>query len=340
MVQERGAALLMALMLAVLVAVLAGGMMRDEQRRIRLLENQRMRDQADQMGEGALDWARLILRDDLRLTGPVDHNGEIWALPISDIPLSAALGGGDADVRLSGRIIDAQSRFNLMSLLKVDQAANDRVWVAARSIDPHGLAAFQRLLSALGLDPAQGLVIAQAMLDSRFDARPTDQTTLQMNRVSKTIPLPFCDVAQLVMYFPDADAPTLQRLQAAVVLLPQPTTVNVNTASALLLGAMLGIDPAQLSGLMALRQKQFFVDQADVQRQITATLPNLPNPDLGLLGVGSQYFYVLEALQRPGADQRRQALVARHAGTGGAVTQVIEERRGWTVGDLNPTGGV
>lgn len=84
--QERGAALLMALLLAILVAVLASGMMQDEQRRVKLLENQRVRDEAEQMGVGALDWARLILREDLLHTGAVDHLGEVWAVPIWTFP--------------------------------------------------------------------------------------------------------------------------------------------------------------------------------------------------------------------------------------------------------------
>ena len=46
MKRERGAALLMALLLAILVAVLANGMMQDEQRRMKLLDNQRVRDEA------------------------------------------------------------------------------------------------------------------------------------------------------------------------------------------------------------------------------------------------------------------------------------------------------
>lgn len=335
MEQQRGAALLMALLLAVLVAVLAGGMMRDEQRRVRLLENQRIRDQAQQLGEGALEWARLILRDDLRMTGAVDHEGEVWALPIHDIPLTTALGGEASDIRLSGRIVDAQSRFNLMSLLKVRNPQGDRGWVVATDIDANALSVFQRLLSGVGLDPAVASGIAQQLLNSRFDPPPGGRNGGQgggsvpgsINVASE--PIPLGEASELARWFPDADAATLQQLAQRVVLLPRPTPVNANTASAEVLAAVLGVDAGQLAGVVQQRTQQYFVDTADLQRRLTAALPSVNNLPVGLLAVSSDYFYVLEELRRPGAVQRRQALVARRQGAG-QNTQVLGERQGWT----------
>ncbi len=338
MERERGAALLMALLLAVLVAVLAGGMMRDEQRRLRLLDNQRSHDEAQQLGEGALDWVRLILRDDLRMTGARDHWGEVWALPISDIPLSTVLGGTTSDIRLSGRIIDAQSRFNLMSLIKVKNSQGDRGWVAATEVNPDAVLVFERLLSGLGLDPSMAMVIAQQLLTSRLDPLSLPGTAGQggvggtqgQNFVAGE-PLPLGDVSELAHWFPDADAVTLQQLVQQVVLLPRPTPVNANTASAVVMAAVLGVDPGQLVGLMQQRTQQYFMDTADLQQRLTLALPNLPTIPVGLLGVSSDYFYVLEELRQPGAIQRRQALVARHPGVGGQITQVLGEHRGWTL---------
>ncbi len=346
MARDRGAALLMALLLAVLVAVLAGGMMRGEQRRMRLLENQRVRDQTEQMGEGALDWARLILRDDLRVTGAVDHLGEVWALPISDIPLSKVLGEDSFDSRLTGRIIDAQGRFNLMSLVKVRNPQGDRGWVAATEIDTKALEAFQRLLTALGLDPAQASSIAQRVLTSRFDPAPNHQgsglsgggASPWNERARLEAPMPLGSVSELSAWFPDADPMTLKRLNDVIVILPRPTTVNANTASATVLGAMLGVDPARLNVVIQGRQQNFFVDMADLQRRLNAALPELPSVSVGLLGVGSDYFFVLEELRRSEAVQRRQALVARHQGVG-QETQVIHEQQGWTVGWGQSEGG-
>ncbi len=346
MERERGAALLMALLLAVLVAVLAAGMMRDEQRRMRLLENQRTRDQMAQLGEGALDWARLMLRDDWRLTGAVDHGGEVWALPINDIPVDSVLGGEAASLRLSGRIVDAQSRFNLMSLLKVQNPQGDRGWVAASDIDAAALTVFQRLLADLGLDPAQAAPIARQLLASRFDGPPMQgnhgtamagEMVLSQQQLAAE-PVPWGRAMDLARWFPDADATTLSHLGEMLVLLPRPTLVNANTASAAVLGAILGVDPGQLSGVMQERQQQFFVDTADLQRRLSAALPTLTGAPVAMLGVNSDYFYVLEEWRAPTAVQRRQVLVARHQG-GGQMTQVIGEQNGWSLGALDTPGG-
>ncbi|WP_297475717.1 type II secretion system minor pseudopilin GspK [Ferrovum sp.] len=343
--RERGAALLMALLLAILVAVLASGMMQDEQRRVKLLENQRVRDEAEQMGVGALDWARLILREDLLHTGAVDHLGEVWAVPITDIPLESVTGGGESGIRLSGRILDAQSRFNLMSLVKVASAGAGQGWVGATAIDPEGVAVFQRLLQSLGLDPAAAPAIAAQMLASRFTAPLTAGTASapdpfparQVTDQSAGAPLPLGVVGEVRTWFPDADASTLVRLESCLVLLPLPTRVNANTASANVLGAVLGVDPGTLAGLLQARQQQAFSDTADLQRQVNALLPN-PGPfPSSQLGVSSDYFWVVEELRRPGAVQRRQALVARQHGVG-QMTRVLEWREGWTPG-IDLTGG-
>ncbi|KXW58439.1 general secretion pathway protein K [Ferrovum myxofaciens] len=344
--QERGAALLMALLLAILVAVLASGMMQDEQRRVKLLENQRVRDEAEQMGVGALDWARLILREDLLHTGAVDHLGEVWAVPITDIPLESVTGGGGASgIRLSGRILDAQSRFNLMSLVKVANLGADQGWVGATAIDPDGVAVFQRLLQSLGLDPAVAPAIAAQILASRSTAPPPSGSTStpdpfparQITDQSTGAPLPLGIVSEVRTWFPDADAATLARLESCLVILPHPTQVNANTASASVLGAVLGVDPGTLTGLLQGRQQQIFSDTADLQRRVNTLLPNLGSFPSSQLGVSSDYFWVVEELRRPGAVQRRQALVARHQGVG-QMTQVLEWHRGWTPG-MDLTGG-
>ncbi len=345
MKRERGAALLMALLLAILVAVLANGMMQDEQRRMKLLDNQRVRDEAEQMGVGALDWARLILREDLLHTGAVDHPGEVWAVPITDIPLESVTGGGASGIRLSGRIFDAQSRFNLMSLVTVANAGADPGWVGATAIDPDGVAVFQRLLQSLGLDPAVAPVIAAQILASRSSALPAAVPAStpdpfparQVTDQSAGAPLPLSTVGELRTWFPDADAATLARLESCLVLLPRPTRVNANTASASVLGAVLGVDPGTLAGLLQARQQQVFSDPADLQRRVNTLLPNLGSFPVSQLGVGSDYFWVLEELRRPGAVQRLQALVVRHQGVG-QMTQVLEWHRGWAPG-MDLTGG-
>jgi len=88
--RQRGAALLLAMLIATLVATLASGMVWQQWRSTRVEAAERTRAQASRILSGALDWARLILREDAR-GGVVDHLGQPWAVPLAEARLSTFL---------------------------------------------------------------------------------------------------------------------------------------------------------------------------------------------------------------------------------------------------------
>ncbi len=87
---QRGAALLLAMMILTLVATLASGMVWQQSRSIQVEAAERARVQSAWILNGALDWARLILREDAR-SGGADHLGEPWATPLAEARLSTFL---------------------------------------------------------------------------------------------------------------------------------------------------------------------------------------------------------------------------------------------------------
>jgi general secretion pathway protein K len=89
--RQRGAALLTAMLTVVLVASMAAAALWQQWRSVEVETAERTRTQSLWILTGALDWARLILREDAR-SGGADHLGEPWAVPS---------GGGPA-VHLSG----------------------------------------------------------------------------------------------------------------------------------------------------------------------------------------------------------------------------------------------
>src|SRR6187399_2594435 len=135
--RQRGAALLTAMIIVALVATLAGSMVWQQWRAIQVEAAERARTQSAWVLSGALDWARLILREDAK-TGGTDHLGEPWAVPLAEARLSTFLAADkdnteDApDAFLSGSITDANSRYNLADVVR-----NGR-------IDPLELATLQR----------------------------------------------------------------------------------------------------------------------------------------------------------------------------------------------------
>ena len=80
----------MAMLILTLVATLAAGMVWQQWRAIQVEAAERARTQSAWILSGALDWARLILREDAR-TGGADHLGEPWAVPLAEARLSTFL---------------------------------------------------------------------------------------------------------------------------------------------------------------------------------------------------------------------------------------------------------
>jgi general secretion pathway protein K len=133
--RQRGAALLTAMIIVTLIASLAAGMVWQQYRAVQIEAADRARAQSAWILQGALDWARLILKEDAggsrgATAKKVEHLGEPWAVPLAEARLSTFLAADKSaasddgpEAFLSGSIEDAQSRYNLRALVsgsKVD----------------------------------------------------------------------------------------------------------------------------------------------------------------------------------------------------------------------------
>jgi general secretion pathway protein K len=114
-----------------LVATVTAGMVWYQTRAVQVEAAERARAQAAWILSGALDWARLILREDLRTNqgraAPYDSLDEVWATPLAEARLSSFLAAdknnnadGGPEAFISGAITDAQSRFNLRGVVGED----------------------------------------------------------------------------------------------------------------------------------------------------------------------------------------------------------------------------
>jgi general secretion pathway protein K len=120
--RQRGAAMLTAMIIVALIATLAASMVWQQWRAVQIEVAERSRMQSSWILSGALDWAKLILKEDAKSGGP-DHLGEPWAVPLAEARLSTFL-AADKDntdtgpeAFLSGSITDIQSRYNLRNLV-------------------------------------------------------------------------------------------------------------------------------------------------------------------------------------------------------------------------------
>jgi general secretion pathway protein K len=253
----NGAALLTAMLTVALVASMAAAALWQQWRGVEVETAERTRAQALWVLTGALDWARLILREDAR-SGGSDHLGEPWAIPLEEARLSTFLAvdknttadSADpiAQVFLSGRISDLQGRMNVLNL--VEDGKLSAPW----------LLAFSRLFEQLGLPVTELAVVAENL---RFA-----QDTAAENGSSRLAPLVPQRVGQLRWL--GLSESSLVKLGPYITVLPMRTPVNLNTASVTVLYACIPtLDLAQAQHLASSRQTGHFRTLNDISKLVT-----------------------------------------------------------------------
>ncbi|CAM3397973.1 type II secretion system minor pseudopilin GspK [Polaromonas hydrogenivorans] len=257
--RQAGAALLTAMLTVALVASLAAGALWQQWRSVEVEAAERARVQSLWVLTGALDWARLILREDGR-SGGADYLSEPWAVPLEEARLSTFLAADKNSVPdddasasqafLSGQITDLQARLNVTSL--VDSA----------KVSEPSLKAFAKLFDLLSLPRGELATLAENL---RL-ALNTDPE----NEADPLAPLLPQRVDQLVWL--GLSPASLAVLRPYITLLPVRTPVNLNTASATVLSACIpSLDMAQAQRLVNMRQANHFRTLAEVTAQLGQT---------------------------------------------------------------------
>jgi general secretion pathway protein K len=308
--RTRGAALLAAMLTVTLVATFAAAALWQQWRSVEIEAADRSRVQSSWILTGALDWARLILREDM---SSADHLGEPWAVPLQEARLSTFLAAdqnnnteaSDSDnVFLSGDITDLQSRLNVGSL------------VVAGTVQKDALENFRRLFELLGLPPAQMASMAENLRfaeDIHVD-----------NQNARRAPLPPKRLEQLAWL--GLPPESVAALEPYVTLLPTSTRgVNLNTASAeVIYAALRDLSLADAQRLVAARQQRHFVNGEDVR----SILPEVKFPQ-GNDAYGSEYFEVRGRLRIDNVVIEERSIVFRDRNHRRDVRTLQRERGGF-----------
>lgn len=307
MKRQAGAALLAAMLTVTLVATFSAAALWQQWRAIEVERAERTRVQSSWILAGALDWARLILREDAR-AGNADHLAEPWAVPLQEARLSTFLAadrentveGTDADdVFLSGQIADLQSHMNVTNL------------VQAAVVQDKALESFRRLFDVLGLPQAE---LARMAENLRFASDISTE-----NRNAARAPLLPQRVEQLVWL--GLSEATAAALAPHVAVLPTATPLNVNTASAQALYATLrNVSLADAQRLVAARERQHFRSVADVAALLS---PEATIPD-NSLSLSSRFFEVRGRLRIDRVVIEERSIVQRD----GLQVRTLQRERG------------
>jgi len=302
-IAQKGAALLVAMVVLTLVSTLAAGMVWQQARAIEVESAERTRAQAAWILTGALDLGRVLLRIDARKPG-VDDLNEVWATELEEASLSSLLAQdrnnnveGAPEAFLRGRIRDAQDRYNLRNL--VDPATHKIVEAE--------LAALTRLCETAAVAPETAQTLASGLQAALQAEKPGEG---EANAGAILLPQ---TVDQLVWFGLDAD--TVRRLQPYVGLLSEPTPLNVNTASAeVIAGVIAGLDLGSAKRIVNRRPFKALQD-------LRSDIPGEGALDAKRLSVNSNYFEISGRLRMDGRVLEERMLVKR------ANRQVVTQAR-------------
>lgn len=273
--RERGAAIIMAMLVVAATATLVTGAYWRQSIVLRQAENELAYAQAKWLLRGAMDWAGLILREDAR-TSAVDHLGEPWAVPLADTQLNQ--GDGRDPVYLAGEMRDEQAKLNLRNL------------VGPNGINKAELENLGRLLEVLG--------------ESRSGAKQMAERI-----AARVLSGPLLSVDDLIG-LDGLGSAGVDKLRPFLTMLPQATQVNANTAAAEVLSALFDIPLSDARRLVETRARAYFNNSADV----VARLQGLNVQTSGApVSVTTQFFAVEGTVSFRRARLHTRALLRRDA---------------------------
>ncbi len=281
----------MAMIIVTLIATLASAMVWRQIRAVQIEAADRARAQAAWILQGALDFGRLILREDARgnQTEAVDHLGEAWATPLAEARLSTFLAAdanaaeGGPEAFLSGSLNDAQALYNLRNLMAGDK------------VPPAEQRTLERLCDSADVPPGTASLIISRLRGAFVSGGDASTTPLRPRTLD-----------QLTWLGLSTD--TVDRLRPLVILLPAATPVNLNTAPREVIAALFdGLDLASAERLVRARQSK----PLRTAQEAKAFFPESVVISSERVGVVSSFFIVNSRLRLDERVLEERALVQR-----------------------------
>jgi len=307
---QGGAAIVTALLVVSLAAVIVSALFYRESVAVRSIENRLALSQTRWVERAALDWAKVILRSDPAI---YDHATDVWGTPVVETQLDETVTGGAKigdsarNAFLAGSVVDAQAKFNVNTLVGPD---------GQPSLEHRN--AMTKLMTLLGLPES---LVQQALARIlRARASTLDSESVPASEIRL---IQFGDLRDI----PGFDDAVMQALQPHVTVLPdESTTVNLNTASAEVIAAM--IPDAQLAAV-----KTFVVQR----ERLPLTTLSGANSRMGLdttmqlssrlLSVNSRFFWVNGLIRYDRVESQTETLLRRESSGGRGGIQVVWQHR-------------
>jgi general secretion pathway protein K len=297
---QRGVAAITAVLIVAVAASAAALMLAQQSAMLDQTALVAARAQADTFARAGIDWSRGILLQDMATSSLYDGLDETWAQPLAGMPVERAV--------VSGAITDEQGKFNLNNLVQNNQKSDVDV------------KAFQRLLVLLNLSPD----LADAVLDW-IDADSAisgnggaeDAYYLSLSKPYRTANAPMIQVEELYR-IRGFDAPTVKKLRPYVTALKDHTAVNINTASDVVLIALMPDVPKdKIENAIAMRKTRPFKSSQMVTEWDSHAATYVGTT----IDVKSAYFSTVVAVTQDDVQLAEDALLVRAQGQVSIVWQ-------------------
>lgn len=219
--RQRGVALITAIVLVAIATVLAVHIGTRAALDLRRTTGLVALDQGWHVALGAEAWAAEVLGEDYERDPGIDDLTEAWAQPLPPLPVD----GGE----VRGALEDMQGRFNLNDLIDKD-----------RQVDLDSVERFRRLLVFVGAQPRWATLMADWIDQDPMPEIPDgaeDPTYLSQNPPYRTANTLVTTTTEM-MALPGMTREEFERIRPYVAALPVGTKINLCTAKAPVLAAL------------------------------------------------------------------------------------------------------
>ncbi|MBF0176307.1 MAG: type II secretion system minor pseudopilin GspK [Magnetococcales bacterium] len=268
---ERGVALIMALLIVAMATTAIVSMVNAQRIDLRRTENIFFRNQAILVAYGGEVWAKKVLTRDAA-ESRLDSLDENWARRLAPMTLENGV--------VSGYIEDMEGRFNLNNL------------VSGGSQSLLDMERFRRLLLLLRITPDLAYAVADWIDNNGEIGGPggaEDPDYLAMDPPYRAANKTMSSPSEL-MSIKGFDFETCQKLAPFVTALPTYTSINVNTASPMVLRILADdLKDADVERLVERRKQKPYESMNDFLKEPSLAHSLMPQRGIGVL---SQHFLV------------------------------------------------
>ena len=265
--KNDGIALISALILIAIATSITTFIFKNQQSKIKEINLQRINLQATQIYDGAVDWIKLILDEDLKFS-ETDTLDEPWTLKLEKIDIKIftediSLQKEFSNAHINGYLLDAERMFNLTNLILGDSKRK----IFYKKVFENLLHQFSNL---------EQLQIGKILLN--IEAFSVNADKFNFNAQKEDL-----------INISNIDSTNFAKIHRLIIFLPVTSKNNINTMDQFMIQNLCSIDQTDVDEIIRARKVSPFKNKRDLLKRINSIQGN---DCVNFLKVSSNYFIV------------------------------------------------